>query len=567
MSKPRIRVKAGRGVATHVPMPAVRRPAATMRYLRDDRTGVLSMRQAVTRDAAFDVRVAAERASALALDFMQNCGWIAGVVDQVIVDTVGTELKLNLRPDLSRLGYDEKETSDWCRLVEAEWRRYAWNPSECDLAGKTNIPEALDGAMRHYLAYGEAFGVLDYYDQRQRGLYGVRTGTKVSLVAPHRLPRRTSELEGLQDGIFHDANGRATHYRFRRREDGFERDHDVPARDATGLARVLHVMDRGAHPGCYRGISPMAPIFKVIAQYDQLADATLATALMQTIFAATIKSPEPSEAAFEAIRTLADGEAPKGWSGGERAWQDHMGALAGDLMDVWGQRIEALKDGGVNLADSARIGHLGPGEDLVFHTAQTPGSQYQPFTANLKREAARCIGVTATAASMDFNGATYSSVRMETACIWPLAVRRRERIPAPLAQGIMEAWLDESIATGRIPFKGGYRAFANNRDKVCWSEWQGPAAPTADDYRAALAAGERLEKGLSSLSDECALYGRDWEETARQRARERGVVVDELGLPDPFAPMTGGAGPLGSAAPGRREPASSTATAKEGADA
>lgn len=540
------------GRTTPAPVPPQR---PTARYLRDDRAGTLSMRRAVTRDSAIDVRQAAGRASALALDFMHNCGWIAGIADQVIVDTIGTELKLNLRPDLSKLGYSEKERSEWCRLVEAAWRRYSWNPAECDLAGKATVAEMLDGAMRHYLAYGEGFGVLSFLDQPSRAHYRIGTGTKVSLIAPHRLPRRTSEMEGLEDGIYHDANGRPIKFRFQRREGGIERDYDVAARDGAGLLQVLHVMDRGANPGSPRGISPMAPIFKVIAQHDQLADATLATALLQTVFAATIRSPEPSEQAFKAIQTLADTEPPATWSGTDAAWSDLVGGVASDLIDVWGQRIDALKSGGIDLADSARIGHLGPGEELQFHTAKTPGTSYQPFTANLKREAARCIGVTASSTTMDFNGATYSSVRMETASIWPLAVRRRERIAAPLAQGIMEAWLDEEIATGRIPFKGGYRAFAANRDRVCWSEWQGPAAPTADDYKSAMAAGIRLEKGLSSLADESALYGRDWEETARQRHRERAVVVDELGLPDPFQRMTGGAGPDGAAAEGRREPA------------
>ncbi|GGF56647.1 hypothetical protein GCM10007301_15410 [Azorhizobium oxalatiphilum] len=553
-AKPRVRVQAGSRPATRVPAGSAPAARPVARYLRDDRSGTLSMRRAVTRDGFIDVRQAAGRASALALDFLHNCGWIAGIADQVIVDTVGTELKLNLRPDLTRLGYDEKERSTWCRLVEGEWRRYSWNPAECDLAGKSTIPEMLDGAMRHYLAYGEGFGVLSYLSAADRARYRIATGTKATLVAPHRLPARTSEMEGLQDGIFHDANGRPTHFRFRRREDGFERDMDIAARDEAGIAQVLHVMDRGANPGAYRGISPMAPIFKVIAQYDQLADATLATALLQTIFAATIKSPEPSENAFKALQTLGDTDPPAAWDGTDAEWRAQVSGVVSDLIDVWGQRIEALKSGGIDLSETARIGHLGPGEELVFHTAQTPGSAYQPFSANLKREAARCIGVTATSASMDFNGATYSSVRMEAATIWPLAVRRRERIPAPLAQGIMEAWLDEMIATGRIPFKGGYRAFAANRDKVCWSEWQGPAAPTADDFKSANAAAVRLEKGLSSLSDECALGGKDWEETARQRARERTVIVEELGLPDPFQRMSGGAGPDGAAADGRREP-------------
>lgn len=554
--KPRIRVQAGtRHVSAAPALPAAPRVSRpSMRYLRDDRAGTLSMRRAVTRDIGIDVRQSAERASALALDFLQNCGWIAGIADQVVVDTIGTELHLNLRPDLSRLGYDDKESSDWCRLVETEWRRWAWNPSECDLAGKATVPEVLDGAVRHFLAYGEAFGVLSFLSAADRARHGVTTGTKISLVAPHRLPYRTSEFEGLQDGIYHDAIGRPTRYRFRFREAGVERDEDVAARDAMGLNMVLHVMDRGATPGSVRGISPMSPIFKVIAQHDQLADATLATALLQTIFAATIASPEPSEQAFQAIQTLADTEAPTSWSGSPQEWSSLVGGVAADLIDVWGQRIDALKGGGINLADSARIGHLGPGEKLEFHTAQTPGDNYKPFTTTMKHEAARAIGVAATSATMDFSASTYSSVRMETATIWPLAVRRRERIAAPLAQGIFEPWLDEAIASGRIPFKGGYRAFLANRDRVCWAEWQGPAAPTADDYKAAMAAKIRLEQGLSSLADECSLHGRDWEETARQRARERAVVVDELGLPDPFQRMSGGAGPNGAAADGRREP-------------
>lgn len=163
------------------------------------------------------------------------------------------------------------------------------------------------------------------------------------------------------------------------------------------------------------------------------------------------------------------------------------------------------------------------------------------------------MGLTATSLTMDFNGATYSSVRMEVATIWPLAVRRRERIAAPFAQAIFEAWLDEKIANGSIPFKGGYRAFAANRQKACWAEWRGPPKPTADDAKSATAQRLRLENGTSSLSDECSEDGKDWEETARQRARELTFYTD-LGLPNPFERVRGG-GPNGTAAEGNREPA------------
>lgn len=518
----------------------------TARYLRGDRSGILHMRRAVTRDARHDVRDAAGRASALALDFLHNSGWIAGAADQIVADTVGEELKLNARPDLARLGYTDGERSAWCREVEAEWRRWAWSPAECDLAGKCTFAEMLDGVMRHYLAYGEALGVLDYMPAAQRRTLGLETGTKVSLIPPHRLPRVSRDLDGLEDGIFHDAYGRPTVFRFKQRSGGFELDKDVPARD------VIHVMDRGENPGAPRGISVLAPILKVIAQYDQLADATLSTALLQTAFAATIKSPEPSEQAFQAIQTLEEMEAPAGYNPAD--WSDLMGELAGDLFEVWTQRVGALKEHGIAMNDPARINHLGPGETFEMHTAATPGSQYLPFSRNLQREMARRLGVTFESLAMDHSNATYSSVRMGISSIWPIVLRRRTRIAAPFADRVYGAWLDEMIGTGRISFKGGYQAFAANRSRVTFAEWNGPAKPVADDYRAAMAKKVRMELGVTSLSDECADDGKDWEENALQVAREM-RFLETNGIPHPFGRTQGGAGPDGAAADGNRTPA------------
>ena len=108
--------------------PAVRKArskksAARMEYMNHDRVGIINMRRAVTRDVKQDVLRSADRAFALAFDFMQNSGWIAGAADQIISDMIGTELKLNARPDLSRLGYSDAERAAWCRLVENDWRR------------------------------------------------------------------------------------------------------------------------------------------------------------------------------------------------------------------------------------------------------------------------------------------------------------------------------------------------------------------------------------------------------------------------------------------------------------
>jgi lambda family phage portal protein len=526
-----------------------RTPEKAARYMRGERTGMLAMRRAYTRDVKLDVREGAERAFALAFDFMQNSGWMAGAADQVIVDTIGRELKLNARPDLAKLGYDDTERAAWCRLVEQEWRRWSWDPRECDLAGKATVPEMLDGVMRYHLARAEALGVVDWLTQRDRQRLGVVTGTKVRIVSPHRLTNYTMAAEGWDQGIYHDEFERAQVYRFRRNRAGVEEDHDVPAREGV-LAKVIHVMDRGATPNSPRGISPMTPAFKSIAQSDALADATLTTALLQTAFAATITSPEVSENAFQALQQLAELDDPD-------ADSPFFGAaeVAADLFAVYEQRLDALKSKSLSIGgDASQVNHLGPGEKLELHGTQTPGPQYLPFKTDLQREVARCLGISASSYTMNFESAGYASVRMEGATVWPLAVRRRERLAAPFVQGIYEAWLDEQIGTGRIPFKGGYRAFAANRQKVVDTEWRGPARPSADPYKDALANKVMLENGEITLQDIYAERGEDWETGVEQVSREF-ARLKAVGIMPPHGRKAGGdgAGPQGAAAEGRRE--------------
>ncbi|MGO7972990.1 phage portal protein [Rhizobium leguminosarum] len=551
-AKPRYRVK-----AITVANPAVQPPSGsstaqqrfTARYLRGDKAGILGMRRAITRDAKRDVREAADRASALATDFLHNSGWIAGAVTQILSDTIGEELKLNCRAQLKKFGYTDEEAAEWCRNVEKEWRRWAWNPKECDLAGKATIAEMLEAVLRSYLVSGEAFGILDNLPLREQRRMGLKTGTKVSLTDPHRLPRDTREAEGLEQGIFQDAYGRALTYRFRAREGGIETDRDIDAAD------VIHVMDRGENLNSARGISVLAAALKVIAQSDQLADATLATALMQTIFAATIKSPEASAQAFEAISTLSDIPEPDGFDHSDGSWNEFIGGIQNDLLGVWDARLGALREKGISMSDSARINHLGPGEEFQMHTASTPGSQYLPFFQNLLREVARCLGITFENLTMDHSSASYSSVRMSVASIWPIVLRRRARIAAPFVQAIFERWLEEKIERGQIPFKGGAIAFRRDRESVFQAEWSGPAAPSADDYKAAMAQKVRLEIGTATFFDECAMMGRNGEEQIVQLGREIKMFEAE-GVPHPFGRAKGGGGgPDGAAVEGNREPA------------
>jgi lambda family phage portal protein len=497
-----------------------RRPTA--KWLRDSSSGVLAARRTNLVESRDEIRRVWERISALALDFIQNSGHLKGAVDQVLADTIGDGLQLQPAPDLSKLGYTPEEAAEWIKLVKKRWRRYAQNPDEVDARGKFTLDQLVDIALRHSIAFGEAIGVISFYTPDERRPYGIQAGTKLCLTSPHRLVRDTNEIEGLHSGVIHDVNGRPIAYRFKERQSGLEVKRDYAARDADGRTLVVHAFDPWDAEDV-RGISVIASALRTHANAQQLHDATLATAILQTVFAATLTSPQPSAEAFQAIDALDDVD------------ED----LKKDFLGYFGAALDKARESRLALDDSPQVGHLAPGEKLELHTAKTPGNDYLPFSNDLKRETARAIGVTYASYSMDHSDATYSSTRMETSSIWPIVLRRRKRIAAPIYQGTYESWLDEEIGEGRIPLKGGYRAFLAHRHAVTWAEWQGPAKPTADDKKSADASSERLQNGTTSLAYECAELGLDVNDVIAQRAAEAQMLKD-AGLPNVFERVRGG---------------------------
>lgn len=495
-----------------------RQPKA--QWMRDSSAGFLSGWRPALRDAQDDVRTSWGSAAARSIDALQNSGWLAGGVQQASADTIGAGLRLNAQPDLDALGWDAAYGQEWCRKVERRWRAWSTNPLECDARGKRTIADLTDAAIMHHFAFGEVTALLPEIRRPES-----RTAVKVLMMSPHRLSDETNEFNRLVQGVRLDGNGLPIGYVFRRRLDGVETTIEFKARSSKGRQQVIHVFD-GA-PDQVRGITPLAPVLKVLRQYDQLADATLTTSLIQTIIAATLKSPELSAEAFEGLagsaeRTGADGQ-PSAPAAPEEI-ENYMQARA-----AWWQNRS------IDLGVHGKVQSLFPGEEFELHGAKTPTDTYLPFSKNLLREVARCLGTTYEAMTGDYEGATYSSVRMGTSSMWFVTLRRRQRIAIPFVQAIYTTWLEEEIREGRIAFPGGHAKFVALRHDVCQAEWFGPAKATADDFKTAKAQSERLENGTTSLAFECAEYGLDPETVMEQRAQDREMAA-RYGLPDPYAP-------------------------------
>lgn len=483
-------------------------PVHSAKYFNSAGSGGLSALFAwrpALRDAKHDVAGSYVEAAARAIDTMQNSGWIAGAVDQAVASTVGTGLRLSHLPERHALGWTEEQATEWANLVERRWILWSENPLECDAAGKSTMAQLTRSWLKTYFAYGEGVGLLPSIKRPHS-----TSRVKVQLVLPHRLMQDNDDLRRMFQGVLVDDYGLPQGYRFKR-DSLLGGTVDVAAFDGVGRPQVIHLFE-GA-PGQVRGITPLAPVLRVIRQYDQLADATLSAALIQAIFAATIESEAPTE---ELLKSLQD----EGEQSAEGEFGDYLGVKA-----AWYDQTK------IDLGRSGKIAHLFPGEQLKFNRSEHPNDTYEAFSKFLLREVARCLGMTFETMTGDYSGATYSSVRMATAEIWPIILSRRESICGRFLQQVFEAWLDEEIHMGRIDFLGGYNAFLANKSAACSANWKGPAKPQADDLKSAKA--HEVYKRLGVVTDEqiCSDLGLDWEDVYEQRALEA-QKRQSLGLPD-----------------------------------
>ena len=515
-----LRQLVGRGTAAPG---AGARPGLSSSFMRGNRGVTFGGWRPALRDVQDDISEAWDRAFARTIDVVQNSGWLSGAIDQAVANTVGTGLRLKAMPENTMFGLSNAEAQEWSRIVEARFELWARNPDECDIEARRTFGQMQASAFRSWLATGEILAELPW---RKRPW--TRYGTKVRLLPPHRLSRKNENSTRLINGVYHDRDGMAVAYLAIRKDVvmGGDVEYVVAARDGLGRPRVIFVFD--GMPGTCRGISPLTPALQVARQFDQLADATLTAAIMQTVFAATITSDEPTEEVIQGLLTPQE--------------QARMAAQGVSPMAAYMDMVGGFYDNAtLNIGINGRIAHLFPGQKLDFHRPVNPTSEYRDFSMHLLRELARCLGLTYESTTGDYEGATYSSVRMATGEIFAITRMRRQNVVAPFCQTVYEAWLEEEIESGGVPFPGGLDGYLANRAAASRADWRGTPKPQADDLKTAKA--HEVWRRLGVVSDAMIAndLGVDIEDVYAQRASEAELRAT-YGLPDPEAMSAFGGG-------------------------
>jgi lambda family phage portal protein len=166
------------------------------------------------------------------------------------------------------------------------------------------------------------------------------------------------------------------------------------------------------------------------------------------------------------------------------------------------------------------------GEKVAGFTPARPSTAYEPFVTTVFRHIATGLNIPYELLMKDFSKTNYSSARASLLEAWRFFIGRRNWLGLGFYQPVYELWLEEMVNAGEIEAPNYYE----NRAAYCRARWIGPGRGWVDPLKEAQAAELRMDIGVSTLENECAEQGLDWEEVLEQMAEERERML-ELNLP------------------------------------
>lgn len=283
------------------------------------------------------------------------------------------------------------------------------------------------------------------------------------------------------DGIVFDAAGNPIEYHILRNHPGDGYYSARNAYDRVPSAAVLHWF-RVDRPGQTRGIPDIMPAIPLFAQLRRFTLAVLAAAETAADFAGILYTDAP-----------ANGEA--------------------DAAEPF-EPIELEKRALVTMPGGWKMSQM---------QAEQPSTTYAEFKHELLNEIARCLNMPFNVASANSSGYNYASGRLDHQVYFKAIRVEQSHLERVVLDRILAAWFDEAafvpdlLPTGLGPF-------------ASWShQWFWDGHEHVDPAKEANAQATRLASHTTTLADEYAKRGQDWETQLRQRAKEI-ALMSELGL-------------------------------------
>lgn len=426
-------------------------------------------------------------------DLVRTAPVATGAIQTRASKIIGTGLTLQSRINAEELGLSEDEASAW--QAKTERRFHMWARSDfADVTRKQSFYELQDLALRSHDESGDVFALL-VNKNRQGWPYRLA----VQLIEADRVsnPNGAMDTALLTSGVERAEDGEPLRIHLAKYHPGNVKTYagnkwePIPFYGQSGRRNVLHLM-KMQRPGQTRGRPCLGPIIATIKQLTRYSDAEVDAAVNSAALAVFATMDKE---AFENIYS-------------DEAQNDYIANAA-----EW--------DGGLNAGKAVR---LLPGENITSPTPGRPNPNFDPFFGAMLNLVSMGLGLPKDVLAKAFN-ASYSASRAALLDAWHTWKIERAWFTARFSQPIYEEWLADAIALGIIEAPGFF-SDPFIREAWCGSNWAGDGPGSLDPMKEAQAMELRIETGVTTLAEEKIAYdGGDWEETHRQRVREKAARV------------------------------------------
>lgn len=413
---------------------------------------------------------------------------------------IGTGVTCQPMPDYRALGISKEQADEWASVVKNLVHEHL-DSKYIDASGHGTLLDMMRLLFRTRLVQGEFALLPQYLPDRP----GASFGTAFQVVDPDRVCNEMNmpDTVDLRSGVRIDEYGGAVAYQVRKAHEadavfGFKAElyewEEIPAVDEYGRPRFLLAFER-ERAEQHRGVSLLAaamPKFKVASDYES---AELQAALANAIVAAFTESSMDMPT----------------------------------LLDLFGGDANALLQNRADYQLKMQMGAilpLFPGDKIASHNPARPNTAFPSFMDSVTRHiSAGGLELPKNFVLRDFDGGSYVSLKMAFNTAWRTIATARQWLKSHLLDIIYPMIIEEAVGRGYIEAPNFYRF------KRAWTRchWIFDGAGWLDPVREAQAAQLRIATGISTLQDECAEQGKDWEEVLEQRAAEQ-ARMRALGL-------------------------------------
>lgn len=461
---------------------------------------------------------------ARARDLVRNDPIAANAVRMNRDAVSGSGLKLALKIDWRSLGVNDIESAaEWQEDVVRKWEAYA-----------DGVDFSADA--RRQQTFSSLFALVDqtdYVDGEALCVVELKPGfspygTCLNVVDVDRLsnPDGRSDDEFIRGGIERDVYGEPLAYHIR---EGHPHDvglglsqfrwRRVVRTTPWGRPVVLHTFDKN-RPEMTRGVSAFASVIAQMKMLQVYEEKEVEKAIVQSLFAAVIKTELDWSRAFDVL-----GKKAQGGTAGSNPMVDMMLGSMTVASEYASKRDLTLR--------GAQIPHLLPNEDLEFLRSEHPNTNFDNFEKAFIRKFAAGLGVEAHELGKNYQDVNYSAARAALLAVWRTYRARRTRITAEFGMPFFSAWLEEAIALGTVPMPPcKITDFFAAKPYLCKGTFIAWGKPMIDPLKERQAQQLGIQMGTDSLESVTAEDGKNWRDEADQIAYEK-AYYDKLGLVHP----------------------------------